>query len=67
MSVRGFERPTERRSKPIPLGVLRNAWLEKAFQEHATFLRYLKVHPLFDGLRDDPRFDALVKRMGIPD
>jgi eukaryotic-like serine/threonine-protein kinase len=43
------------------------AWLEQAFQEHATFLRYLKVHPLFDGLRDDPRFDDLVKRIGIPD
>jgi eukaryotic-like serine/threonine-protein kinase len=42
-------------------------WLEQAFQEHATFLRYLKVHPLFDGLRDDPRFDDLVKRIGIPD
>ena len=28
---------------------------------------YLKVHPLFDSLRGDPRFDALVKRNGIPD
>jgi len=42
-------------------------WLEKAFQEHTSFVAYLKVHPLFDGLRDDPRFAALVKRIGIPD
>jgi serine/threonine protein kinase/Flp pilus assembly protein TadD len=42
-------------------------WLEKAFQEHATFLVNLKIHPLFDRLRDDPRFDAMVKRIGIPD
>jgi serine/threonine protein kinase/Tfp pilus assembly protein PilF len=42
-------------------------WLEKAFQEHESFLVYFKVHPLFEGLRGDPRFDALVKRIGIPD
>jgi serine/threonine protein kinase/predicted Zn-dependent protease len=42
-------------------------WLERAFQERETFLVYFKVHPLFEGLRGDPRFDALVKRIGIPD
>ena len=42
-------------------------WLEKAFQEHASFLITLKSNYYFDGLRDDPRFDALVKSIGIPD
>jgi serine/threonine protein kinase/tetratricopeptide (TPR) repeat protein len=42
-------------------------WLEKAFREHTSFLAYLKVHPIFDNLRGDRRFDALVKRIGIPD
>ena len=42
-------------------------WLEKAFQEHTQFLVYLKTHPLFENLHGDPRFDALVKRIGIPD
>lgn len=42
-------------------------WLEKAFQEHASFLITLKVHPIFDNLQGDPRFDPLVKRIGIPD
>jgi hypothetical protein len=42
-------------------------WLEKAFQERENFLLQLKVHPMFDGLHGDPRFDALVKRIGIPD
>ncbi|HXQ27316.1 MAG TPA: protein kinase [Candidatus Acidoferrales bacterium] len=42
-------------------------WLEKAFQERAAFLMYLKVHPLFDQLHGEPRFDAMVKRVGIPD
>lgn len=42
-------------------------WLAKAFQEHTSFLVYLKFHPLFDNLHGEPRFDALVKRIGIPD
>jgi hypothetical protein len=41
--------------------------LEKAFQERDNFLVHLQVHPLYDRLRDDPRFHALVKRIGIPD
>jgi hypothetical protein len=42
-------------------------WLEKAFQQHESFLVQFKVLPMFDGLHGDPRFDALVKRIGIPD
>jgi tetratricopeptide (TPR) repeat protein len=42
-------------------------WLEKAFQDRAGFLTNLRFHLLFDGLHGDPRFDALVKRIGIPD
>jgi tetratricopeptide (TPR) repeat protein len=42
-------------------------WLEKAFQVHDKGLTYLKVDPCLDPLRSDPRFAALVKRVGIPD
>jgi tetratricopeptide (TPR) repeat protein len=42
-------------------------WLERAFQERATFLIFVKFHPLFEALHGDPRFDDLVKRIGIPD
>ncbi len=42
-------------------------WLEKAFQEHDSFLLELKVTLMFDPLHGDPRFDELVKRIGIPD
>jgi len=42
-------------------------WLEKAFKEHAAFLAWNKFFVLFDPLQGDPRFDALVKRIGIPD
>jgi serine/threonine-protein kinase len=43
--------------------------LEKAYSERDVSLQYLKVHPWFDSLRSDPRFDprfkALLKRMNL--
>jgi tetratricopeptide (TPR) repeat protein len=41
-------------------------WLEKAVAEHCPPVVSLKTNPEFDGLRSDPRFTALVKRMGLP-
>ena len=41
------------------------AWLEKAFQDRSVFLIWLKVEPLFDSLRDDPRFQDLLRRIGL--
>ena len=41
-------------------------WLELAFEERAAYLRLLKVDPLFDPLRSDPRFQDLLERMGFP-
>ncbi len=43
------------------------AWLEKAFQEHAAFVVWTKVFYPLARLRGDPRFDSLVKRIGVPD
>lgn len=40
-------------------------WLERAYQEHSNILQALKVHPFFDPLRADPRFKALVHRVGL--
>jgi TolB-like protein/Tfp pilus assembly protein PilF len=40
-------------------------WLEKAYEQRSNYLIYLKVEPLVDGLRSDPRFAALLKKMGL--
>jgi hypothetical protein len=41
-------------------------WLDRAFEERAGLLIYLNSHPMFDELREDPRFEAPVSRIGIP-
>ena len=40
-------------------------WLGIAFEQHATGLLQIRVDPDLDCLRADPRFQALVARMGI--
>lgn len=40
--------------------------LEKAYEEHSSWLVWLKVEPKFDSLRSDPRFTNLVQRIGLP-
>ena len=42
------------------------ATLEQAFTARDWHLLRLKVDPFMDGLRQDPRFADLLKRMGLP-
>jgi TolB-like protein/Tfp pilus assembly protein PilF len=41
-------------------------WLEKGYEERATKMTFLKIEPFLDNLRSDPRFAALVRRVGLP-
>jgi len=41
-------------------------WLEEAFKNHEPYLMYLNVWGDLDGVRADPRFQDLVRRIGIP-
>ena len=41
------------------------AWLDKAVQERNSFALAIKVNPIYDKLRSDPRFADLVRRVGL--
>ncbi len=41
------------------------AWLQKAADERHPYLILMKVEPVFDHLRADPRFVQLEKRVGL--
>ena len=42
------------------------AGLQEACRTHSSFLVALKVDPFFDPLRDDPRFQDLLRCVGLP-
>jgi adenylate cyclase len=41
-------------------------WLEKAYEERDGFTDELAVSPMFASVRSDPRYQALVKKIGFP-
>ncbi len=40
-------------------------WLNKALDEHSGVFLFIRVDPLFDGLRSDSRYGELLRRAGI--
>jgi serine/threonine-protein kinase len=40
-------------------------WLDKAYEERNPLLAYTKVMPYYDNLGGDPRFQALLHRLGL--
>jgi serine/threonine protein kinase/tetratricopeptide (TPR) repeat protein len=40
-------------------------WLERAYDAHDPNMPYLSVDPIFDDLRGQPRFQAILKSMGL--
>jgi TolB-like protein/DNA-binding winged helix-turn-helix (wHTH) protein/Flp pilus assembly protein TadD len=68
--------PPPRRSSPfmvalvyVGLGETDRAfeWLEKAIDARSWESPMLKANPVFDSIRSDPRFPALLERVGLPD
>ncbi len=42
-------------------------WLEKAYERRQGELGWLQVAPVLDPLRSDPRFQDLLRRIGLPE
>ncbi len=40
-------------------------WLDKAFDHRDFWLLFIKVDPLFENVRSDPRFNELLKKMNL--
>ena len=41
------------------------SWLERAYAEHSNILGTLKVDPAYDSLRAEPRFQYVLRRVGL--
>jgi hypothetical protein len=41
-------------------------WLEKAYAQRNPNMLYVGCMPIFDPLRAEPRFQALLRRMNLP-
>ncbi len=40
-------------------------WLEKSYQKHEESLCSIGIDPKFDPIRDDPRFNVIMKKIGL--
>jgi len=70
MNDNSKENPTPPQEKAIVLTGLGEKgeaikWLEKSYEQHLSTLSSLKVEPLFDDLRSDPRFLDILRRMNL--
>src|SRR6266849_3157687 len=67
-------RARERYVTPVALCIahlgLRNVdqvfhWLDRAYEDRRGWLTYMKVDPIFDPVRNEPRYTAFLKRMNL--
>ena len=42
-------------------------WLERGYERHVRWLPHINVSPFFEPVRSEPRFQALLKKMGLAD
>ena len=68
LSQRRYVAPYEFATAYLGLGDKEQAlaYLEKAYEERSGALSYLKVDPIYDPLRSDPRFQDLLRRLNFP-
>jgi len=63
----GLRRPYDVAYDAVRLGdrELALEWLEKSYQNHDYWLLFMNVEPEMDPVRSDPRFQAIVRRLGV--
>jgi serine/threonine protein kinase/Flp pilus assembly protein TadD len=63
----GYVSPVAFATLYIGLGDVERAldWTERAREERRGWVAYLRVNPIFDPLRESPRFEALVEKMRL--
>lgn len=68
LAERRYVSSYERAAITLALGDEKQSFelLERACEEHSFHMVYLKVWPQFRVIRSDPRFQKLVKRLGLP-
>jgi tetratricopeptide (TPR) repeat protein len=42
-------------------------WLEKGYEQHSNSMTALKIEPTYDSLRKEPKFQELLRRVGLGD
>ena len=43
------------------------SWLEKGVVERSAYATFMAIDPVYDDLRPDPRFKAMLKRLNLPE
>jgi len=66
---RGYASPTLIAYVYEGLGRIEDAldWLEQAVEERDGWLVYVNSFPRFESLRDEPRFEDLLRRLALPE
>jgi Flp pilus assembly protein TadD len=69
LSEQRYVSPSEFATVHLALGDKNRAlaYLEKGYEERSSYLTYLKADPFLDPLRDDPRFQSLLRRLNFPE
>ena len=42
------------------------SWLERSYRERTNNIAYLAVEPVYDAIRQEPRFQAVLRAAGLP-
>ena len=63
----GYVSPVAFATLLIGLGDVEAAldWTERALEERRGWVAYLRINPIFDPLRESPRFEALLEKMRV--